>query len=204
MVLATTGSGGMPMRDALETLEEFNDPGPEAYAALAPLTRSEDGDARVLSAVIRAFAAVARRGGPGALRQPAFEELAIALRGRVQLPGDNTLERITYLLTSHPAAEDLGALEELSRHPIPGIRFSAMDGIRTLRSEGTIPFLVGQLDSDDVDVQYEAVVTLAELTGKGGDFGPGRTAFGRDPEKYKNLWKQWWAAGGLNEANARQ
>ena len=99
-----------------------------------------------------------------------------------------TLEGLT-------SARDMASLQRLAGSDQPGIRLSAMWGIRRLKDRATVPFLIAQLDSADNWVRYIAVASLAEITGKSGDFGPGKGPFDRDERKYIALWKAWWSEG---------
>jgi hypothetical protein len=90
---------------------------------------------------------------------------------------------------------DLEGLKKLSNFKVLGL--DAMAAIRRFHDPETIPFLVTKLDSDDRDIQYEAVITLAEVTGKDeGDFAPGGGPFDQNPSKYIALWKDWYQSQG--------
>lgn len=91
---------------------------------------------------------------------------------------------------------DFQVLKELVRCPYPMIRSFAMDAIRKLRAPRTMSFLLEQMDSKDPEVQYTAVITLAEIADKGGEFGPAWDTFQSEPAKYIGLWKQWWREEG--------
>jgi hypothetical protein len=91
---------------------------------------------------------------------------------------------------------ELPSLEELLRSPVQPIREGAVEGIRSMRLRQTAPILVQCLDDPDHMVQYQAVITLNEIFLKNGDYGPGMGLFDRDPAKYTNLWKKWWAGEG--------
>jgi hypothetical protein len=67
-----------------------------------------------------------------------------------------------------------------------------MRGVRSLKSRSSVSFLVQRLDDPDVLVSHLAVMTLAEVVGLRGDFGPGLGLFTKDPEKYRGLWRSWW------------
>lgn len=104
------------------------------------------------------------------------------------------------ILEKRTTAGDFPLLQELIRSSSDTIlRMSAMLALRRIRDPAFIPFLVEQLDSNDSIVQYEAVITLAEMTGLSGDYGPSMPRFDANPPKYRELWKQWWA-----EQQARQ
>lgn len=62
-----------------------------------------------------------------------------------------------------------------------------------------IPFLVSALDDPDHVAAYIALIALAEMTKKGGEFGPGRGLYDQDPQKYIALWKHWWETEGRDE-----
>jgi hypothetical protein len=131
---------------------------------------------------------VAKSGVPGSIG-----ELAKALLTRDesrQVPGIVLLGPI---ISQQSSRLDLPALEAITRSPYPPLRMDAMLGIRRIKDPGTVPFLVEQLDSEDSDVQYEAVITLAEMTGRGGEYGPSWPTFLDNPEKYKSLWRKWAA-----------
>jgi hypothetical protein len=88
----------------------------------------------------------------------------------------DTLARLT-------TTSDLPSLARCAKSDHSYVRFCAMEGIRRLRDPATVPFLIAQLDSADSSVRYLAVITLAEITGKSGDFGPGMGLFDRDEKK---------------------
>ena len=67
-----------------------------------------------------------------------------------------------------------------------------MNGVRKLHDPGTVPFLVRKLESNDRMIQYLAVITLSEVTGLNGDFGPGMGPYLRNPDKYTKIWKDWY------------
>jgi HEAT repeat protein len=82
-----------------------------------------------------------------------------------------------------------------SRH-VP-IRFGAMQALRKIKSPKSAPALVRRLDDSDRTVQYIAVISLAEILGKyEGDYAPAMPTFEKNPGKYTDLWKQWWAEHG--------
>jgi hypothetical protein len=85
----------------------------------------------------------------------------------------------------------------MSRAGFPHLRQNAMLGLRRIKDHSTVPFLIEQLDAEDLLVQYQAVITLAEMTGRGGDFGPSLPLFEQNPGKHKQLWREWWAVEGF-------
>jgi HEAT repeat protein len=84
-------------------------------------------------------------------------------------------------------------IEALTRSRFISIQFAAMNAIRRIASPKSAPTLVQRLDDPNPNVQYSAVITLAELFGADGDYGPDMQAFDKNPKKYIALWKQRWA-----------
>lgn len=111
-----------------------------------------------------------------------------------QLPA---IEEIGQIFAYQSSSSDLESLKEMSHSGFSYLRQSAMRGIRRIKDPSTVPFLIEQLDSDDLDVQYLAVITLAEMTGRSGDFGPSLPLFEQNPGKHKQLWREWWAVEGF-------
>ena len=96
---------------------------------------------------------------------------------------------------SNPKA--LPALETLSASRFRSVRSGAMDGIRRMKDPKSVPFLIAKLGDADSDVQYVALITVAEILGKyEDDFAPSMYLFERRPQYYIGLWKQWWAEEG--------
>ncbi len=80
------------------------------------------------------------------------------------------------------------------------IRLGAMDAIRRLRNPKSVPILISRLDDQNGTVQYLAVITLAEVTGKlDGDYAPSMFLFDKKPQFYTALWKQWWEEEGKGQ-----
>jgi hypothetical protein len=93
--------------------------------------------------------------------------------------------------------EALPALEALSASKFRSVRSGAMDAIRKIRSPKSVPFLVAKLDDPDSNVQYVALIALAEILGKyEDDFAPSMYLFDKRPGYYKGLWKKWWQEEG--------
>jgi len=172
-------------KEALQLFLSFGHLDPDVRATLAQLQGSGDADTRLLC--LEARLKTAGAGDHHAL----LRELAVALsaRGGENPPG---MFEILDVIAQKSSFWDFEALKMLVRCPYPLLRSSAMDAIRSLRAPRTMPFLVEQLDSNDPDVQYDALITLAEITNKGGDFGPTMDTFEKQPEKHIALWKKWW------------
>lgn len=86
----------------------------------------------------------------------------------------------------------------------PDLRVCAMQGIRNLHAPETVPFLIRHLDDSQLQVAYDAVITMAEITKLPGDYGPGIPVYSKDPERYKKLWHDWWNQGGAAKYPDRQ
>lgn len=93
---------------------------------------------------------------------------------------------------------DLGTLPDLralSSSKYINIRVAVMDAVRGMKSPQGAPILIQLLDDSNRDVQWLAVVGLADIFGRQGDYAnPGGDAFFKNPSYYTNLWKSWWAA----------
>lgn len=109
--------------------------------------------------------------------------------------GGDGFSKIFDTIAARSTQKDLQNLRLLGDCPANSLRLSAMFATRRLRDTSSVPFLIHKLDDSDRLVQYEAVITLAEITGKSGDFGPGMGPFEQNPEKYVWLWKDWWLTG---------
>ena len=108
--------------------------------------------------------------------------------------GGNEVSYIIETVDNDTTVADIERLKQLSNFKVLGL--NAMVAIRRFHDPETIPFLVAKLDSDDRDIQYEAVITLSEITGKDDDFAPGGGLFDQNPSKYRALWKDWYQSQG--------
>jgi hypothetical protein len=102
-------------------------------------------------------------------------------------------------LTSARDPRSLPDLVAIAESPVELWHYAALYGLRNLRNPKSVPALVKALDDPDRMTEYEALITLAEITHKGGDYGPGVGLFKPDPEKYIGLWKRWWESEGKAE-----
>ena len=64
-------------------------------------------------------------------------------------------------------------------------------------------FLVQHLDDPGKQVSYLALISLAEITHKGREFGPGTGPFEKSPQKYRHRWYRGWETEGSEEFPAR-
>jgi hypothetical protein len=71
-----------------------------------------------------------------------------------------------------------------------------MQSLRKMRSPRAAPVVVSRLDDPNSDIQYLAVITLAETFGKYGDYAPSVYLFRQRPQYYVDLWKKWWEKDG--------
>ena len=85
-----------------------------------------------------------------------------------------------------------GDLVELSYSRFGSIRAAAMVALRSMGGQEDADFFIRRLDDPDRNVQYHAVIGLAEAFQMSGDYGPGIGAFERNPDFYTDLWKEWW------------
>jgi hypothetical protein len=99
-------------------------------------------------------------------------------------------------IANQATSADLEGLERLANSRTGALRWSSMLAVRRLRNPNTVPFLVTALDSEDDMVQYEAVISLAEITRQYGDFAPGKGLYDQNPAKYKGMWKDWYQRQG--------
>jgi hypothetical protein len=187
--LATAASRADERSD-LEFLMQFREMKPESYPILERVSQGPPSDLAVLSLEILCWS------GPNRERDyPRLVSMLLAYEGKSPTwfsdLGDGA-PRLGDILSLPSANVDIGDLEKLTDSAIPGIRLSGMDGIRKLHDPKTVPFLVEKLDSKDRNIQYTAVITLSEITGLNGDFGPGMGPFLRNPDMFIKIWKEWY------------
>jgi len=87
-------------------------------------------------------------------------------------------------------------IEALSASRFVEIRRGAMAALEEMRSTESAPVLIERLDDPDSIVQQMAIIALAQTFQKYGDYAPGIELFKRNPKKYIDLWKKWWAEEG--------
>jgi HEAT repeat protein len=90
----------------------------------------------------------------------------------------------------------LPVLNALLASPNLSLRRAAAKALRQIGDPSSARVLVTALDDSDRDVQYDAVMALAELFGASSDNAPAREAFDKNPGKYVNGWKTWWEESG--------
>jgi hypothetical protein len=107
--------------------------------------------------------------------------------------GSNRPERFIDIISSLSQPNDLNNLEKLSNSSDPALRLSAVMAIRRLQLKESEDFLISLLDSPDRNIQYQAVIALAEITHIYGDYAPAMGVFFSNPTKTVQLWKNWAA-----------
>jgi len=91
----------------------------------------------------------------------------------------------------------LETLEQLARSNYFEIRTGALYALRGVRDPRSVPTLIQRLDDERPELQYLALITLAETLQKyDGDYAPSMYLFDKKPQYYISLWKQWWADEG--------
>lgn len=87
-------------------------------------------------------------------------------------------------------------LENLLNHSNAVLRQNVAEALRSIKSESSIPYFIKALDDDDSEVRYHALMGLATLTKKGGDWAPAYKLFLENESKPISLWKDWWQKEG--------
>lgn len=82
-------------------------------------------------------------------------------------------------------------LVRLLNSPDVPVRRAGAQALRNMRNRAAIRPLVGALRDSDQDVQYQAVIGLAEINGVTGEWAPGTELFNKDPEHYLKHWQEW-------------
>lgn len=72
----------------------------------------------------------------------------------------------------------------------------AVNALRRLRDGRSVFSLIRLLDDSDLEVAYQAVMSLAELTGRTGPWAPSLPIFMANPHTFIANWKHWWDEDG--------
>ena len=77
------------------------------------------------------------------------------------------------------------------------LRHRAAEALRFMRDKRVVPFLAKLLDNPDREVQYNAMMGIAEATKPrphaiSPEWFTAKENFDRDPERYLNLCRAWW------------
>ena len=87
----------------------------------------------------------------------------------------------------------LATLIGLSRTRNVFFRRDALDALRTLHDDASIPALVERLDDNDAVVRLTAIKALAEITGQEDPaHSPSVPEFEQSQARYVGVWKEWW------------
>jgi HEAT repeat protein len=192
---ALKGSDLNSLRRALAMLSEFDVLDAETFRDLTAIKDQPDADSKILRLIALAKFNRAAKTPESVAAGSILRELGYALKARGDSPPPNVAQ-VAFAIANDGTVSDLSALEDITTSPIPYIRRSAMRGIRKLGTPKSVPFLVAQMRSADIEVKYLAVITLAEIVSKNGQFAPAMDLFERDPERYTALWAAWWTTDG--------
>jgi hypothetical protein len=181
------------VRIALSLLNDFDRLSKATVDAVssAPL-RVDDPDAAVLRLLILA------RSRPN----PYFEDFVREIQSRAKLDPLTSI-RACEVLEHGRDAKELPALERVVDGLPPGdpfrLRECAMNGIHSVKSGNAVRFLIKHVQDTDLTVSHLAIITLAEITEKAGEYGPGMDLFERAPDRYRKLWLDWWEQSGSRQ-----
>jgi hypothetical protein len=141
-----------------------------------------------------AMAALLKRGDISMLEQ--IEKL-----GRI--PPDPHVQNLTaHLGFAIERVKDMRAIPSLGRllHSADvNIRRGAAGGLRNTQDKAAIKPLTEALHDTDREVQYQAVIGLAEITGAPSEWSPASATFEKDPNKYLDYWRDWAKSRTPNE-----
>ena len=99
-------------------------------------------------------------------------------------------ENVLNILSAQSALADVENLKKLTASSNPVLRLGAVEGLRNLKVQDST-FFLSLLDSPDRNVQYQAIMAMAELNHASGDYAPSLGLFDKDPDKAIQLWKSW-------------
>jgi|SRR6185312_2142382 hypothetical protein len=167
--------------NAMHVLQGFDNLDPNVVSALIGFTNSPDPEV--------AFAAIAI-----VLKAKPHDGVGILAKSLDSYKGETQPSSLFSIGSQLGHVDDLQSLEtiqKLSNSRFLSIRFGAMDALRRMKSYESIPTLLTRLDDSSKDIRYVAVITLAEITGKSGDYAPTMNLFDNKPNYYVNLWRTW-------------
>lgn len=177
---------------ALELLGGFDQATPGTSSALLSLTHSPDP-----VVVLSAFVVLLKISGtPDIDQADLLANLKIYLDSYPLGTEPTQLTNIGSELGHIQSDKALAGLEALSDCRYVPIRFGALSAIRNVRSPNSASVLIRHLDDKDGNVRYVAVIALAEIFQKYGDYAPGMGLFDKNPDFYTRLWKDWWVQEG--------
>lgn len=100
-------------------------------------------------------------------------------------------------LASVSDAHYLKDVEDLSFADDLGIRTGTIQAMRNMNTKAAAPTLVKHLDDPDNNIRYSALMALAMLFDKRGEYVPGWPEFNQKPDYYAALWKAWAQQAGI-------
>jgi len=177
---------------ALELLGGFDEVAPDTIFALLSLTHSADP-----AVALSAFVVLLKTEDAENVNQAdLLANLKIYLDSYPPGAEPAQLTNIGSELGQIRSDKALVGLEAIADCRYVAIRFGALSAIRHIRSPESAPVLIQHLDDSDSNVRYVAVIALAEIFQKYGDYAPGMGLFDKNPDFYVRLWKNWWAQEG--------
>ena len=167
-------------RDAIEALRTL--PSPAATSALRTAALAGDAGTRM-----SALAALLARGDIKYL-----DQAVSALLSAEQGANEFLVWRLSSSLefgVRDPKA--IPALVRLLRSRYAPARRAAAAALRNTHDGAAIKPLTQALNDNDSEVQYQAVIGLAEITGAPSEWSPATATFDKDPKKYLDHWREW-------------
>jgi hypothetical protein len=166
----------------LDGFDRFSD---ESIAVLSDLVKSPDQSVALLSSYL-----LLKRNERADILFPQF----LARLRRTPTTNWPDMKDAVAFFPRDVRATDEDALEELSAMTRRDVSSAAIYALRKLADPHTTSFFIQLLDSQDSDRQFTAVIALAEINHKYGDFAPGMGLFEKDRRKYIQRWKEWYRA----------
>jgi hypothetical protein len=88
-------------------------------------------------------------------------------------------------------ARAIPALARLLESTDPNVRRGTASALRNTQDSAAIKPLAHALYDSDPEVQYQAVMGLAEITGTVGEWAPASDTFLKDRQRYLDHWREW-------------
>jgi hypothetical protein len=179
---AATSEGAPPRtrREAVEALRTISTPA--ATLALRSAAQDSDANTRIL-----AIAALLARGNIDYLDE-AVSALLSAKHGANGFLIWRLASSLEFGVRDRKA---IPALVRLLRARYVPVRRAAAAALRNTHDRGAIEPLAEALHDPDREVQYQAVIGLAEITGAPSEWSPASGTFDKDPKKYLDHWRDW-------------
>ncbi|MGA7927011.1 MAG: HEAT repeat domain-containing protein [Candidatus Sulfotelmatobacter sp.] len=172
--------------NAMKLLQGFDDLDARTTARVVPLSSSKDPDI-----ALSALAVLLKSGRPVEV-----ERLREYLAGHPSDAAPISVVSIGTELSKISDERALSDLEALSGSKLLSVRMGSMQALRAMKNRGSASTLVRRMDDSDGYVRYLAVISLAEIFGKYGEYAPNMHLFEQNPGFYVGLWKAWWTQEG--------